>query len=258
MPRTVKDRIFSGDVCEQRVYNVPDGARNLSLHDPERPKKERFETEEEYESFKLRISRRQHARNFNANVSPDSLYGTLTCDTEHEIHDFGEARRIRRNFIRVLQYAYPNAVIFMYMGRGISTHRIHFHIVSTGVPKDYIEKKWKYGSVKRISNLREHNFYEGVDHGKDYTGLANYLFDHWTPEQGGHRWFQTSNAKKPEKEEPTEVKVHGGYSEKRPPRPPKGYVLVESSSTKYGFFYFKYVKKPPKYTRAKKPKETGS
>ncbi len=258
MARTVKTRIFAGSTCEQLVYNVPDGTRYPGKVDPEKQKKERFETTVEYDAFKEAISRRTHARNFNANFSPSSLYGTLTFDVQHELHDFIEARRIRKNFVAALKRVYPEAVIFLYMGRGsTSTHRIHFHMVSEGIPKEFIEKKWKYGSVKRIDNLRECCFYEGVNHGQDYTGLANYLFDHWTPEQGGHRWFQTKNAKKPEREEPTEVKLVGGYSEKRPPRAPKGYILVETKSTKYGFMYFKYVRKPAPRPRAKKRNNPG-
>ena len=74
------------------------------------------------------------------------------------------------------------------MGRGKGTHRIHFHMVSEGIPEEQIRKLWGMGEIVRIEHLREHNYYSGIDHGQDYTGLANYLFGHWTPEQGGHRW----------------------------------------------------------------------
>jgi hypothetical protein len=88
-----------------------------------------------------------------------------------------------------------------------------------------------------------------VDHGRDYTGLADYLFDHWTPEQGGHRWKATKNLRKPEREEPKVIKRE--YSAKHPPRPPKGYILVEARETKFGYAYFKYIVEPPKRTRKK-------
>jgi len=120
-------------------------------------------------------------------------------------------------------------------------------MVSDGLPQEFIESKWEFGSVLRIEHLREHNYYDGIDHGQDYTGLANYLFDHWTPEQGGHRWKQTRNARKPEREEAKEIKRE--YTEAKPPRAPKGYILVETKSTKYGYLYFKYVLEPPKRTR---------
>jgi len=88
-----------------------------------------------------------------------------------------------------------------------------------------------------------------VDRGQDYTGLANYLLDHWIEEIGGHRWFQTKNAKKPEVEEPAEVNIHGGYSAKRPPKAPKGYTLVEIEATTYGYWCFKYIAMPQKKPR---------
>ena len=55
--------------------------------------------------------------------------------------------------------------------------------------------------------------------------------------------------RKPEEEEPTEVKVHCGYSAKNPPKAPKGYKLVEIKATKYGYWYLKYVVEPPKDPR---------
>lgn len=253
----MKRRIFSGAICEQYVYNVPDGIRNVINYDPEKITKDRFEDEEAYEKFKEGISRRKHRRQFHANFSPSSLYSTLTFDDDYEVHTFQEAKRVRRNFLRVLKNGFPEAVVFFYMGRGKSTKRIHFHMVSEGIPEEFINKKWKYGKVKLIAHLREHNYFNGVDHGQDYTGLADYLFDHWTEEVGGHRWMQTKNAKKPDAERPKKVHVRGGYSKKRPPIAPDGYKLVEIKATKYGYYYFKYVVIPPKHTRRKQPENTG-
>ena len=244
--KMMKRRIFAGTVCEQLVYPVSDSVRNVEEHTPEKQPRKRFKDEAEYQRFKLEIARRNHARAFNEAFAAGDIYSTLTFDDDWEVHTFREAKRIRANFIRVLQYKYPDAVIYLYMGRGKGTQRIHFHMVSKGIPEGYISDKWKYGSVKRFSQLREHNWYDGVDHGQDFTGLANYLFDHWTEEVGGHRWFQTRNARKPEVETPTEVRIPGGYSEKRPPAPPKGYKLVEVKSTAFGYLYCKYVYIPPK------------
>lgn len=199
----------------------------------------RFKSEEEREAHKLGMSKRKHRRNFNENFRPTSLYSTLTFDDENEVHTWSEANYIKELYLRRLRYAYPEAVIFFYKGRGKSTHRIHFHMVSEGIPEEVIRKQWKYGEIAYIVHLREHNYYQGVDHGQDYTGLADYLFDHWTPEQGGKRWYQTRNARRPEREEPKEIKR--AYSEDKPPTPPKGYKMVESRGTKYGYMYFKYV-----------------
>lgn len=182
--RRVKKRTFSGVVCEQEVFTISDRVQDIRKAEP----RQRFKTPEEREQHRINISRKKHARYFNENFSPRSLYSTLTFDVEHECHEYRDVKRIRDLFVRRLKYAYPDAVIFIYVGRGKSTHRFHIHMVSDGIPEDFIEKKWEFGSVLRIEHLREHNYYNGIDHGQDYTGLANYLFDHWTPEQGGHRW----------------------------------------------------------------------
>ena len=255
--RQMKKRIFSGDVLDQIVYNVPDGTRSVEDYDPEKQKKKRFEDEESYEKFKLEISRRNHIRLFNANFSPSSIYGTLTFDDDWEVHTFRDAKRIARNYIRRLKNKYPDAVVFLYMGRGKGTQRIHFHTVSEGIPEEFLSKKWTYGAVRRFEHLREHNWYDGVDHGQDYTGLANYLFNHWTEEVGGHRWIMTKNAKKPEEEKPTEVHVRGGYHSKRAPIAPKGYKLVSTKATQYGCVYFKYVRLPEKKEKAKQHRHAG-
>ncbi len=242
--QVVKRRTFSGVVCEQEIYRITERNPYFKTSGP----RLRFKDETERQHHKDEISRRNHARLFNENFDPSSLYSTLTFDDENEIFTWGEARKVAELYIRRLKYKYPDAVIFLYKGRGKSTHRIHFHVVSKGVPKEYIIKQWPYGSVARIDPLREHNLYNGVDHGQDYTGLANYLFNHWTPEQGGHRWKMTRNAKKPEREDFKPVRRE--YSESKPPRAPKGYKLVESQATKYGYLYFKYVKEPPKVKRS--------
>lgn len=234
----VKTRVFSGAVCEQIVFNVPERVQNIKNAAP-RP---RFQTEEDRTQHRLGISKRNHARLFNANFSPTSLYSTLTLNNEYEVHTFQEAKRLRDNFARRLKYHEPDAKFLLYMGRGKGTHRIHFHMVSEGLDEDLIRRLWGMGEIVRIEHLKEHNYYNGIDHGQDYTGLANYLFDHWTPEQGGHRWKQSKNLVKPEREPSTQVKRN--YTESKPPRPPKGYILVESKATKYGYLYFKYVRTP--------------
>lgn len=255
--RVMKRRIFAGTVCEQLVYRVPDRVRDPVAYDPEKPGRSRFKDESERLHHKLEISRRTLIRNINENMAPGDLYSTLTFDNDWEVHTFDEARKVRRNYINSLRRAYPEAVIFLVMGRGKGTQRIHFHMLSKGIPAEVVEGKWKYGSVVKIVGLREHNWYNGIDCGADYTGIANYLFDHWTEEQGGHRWYQTKNVRKPEKEKPTEVRVTGGYSEKRPPVAPKGYKLVEVKSTSYGYLYYKYVVVSEKTTRRTGKKKAG-
>ena len=165
------------------------------------------------------------------------------------MHTFAEARRVRDNYFRRLQRACPDGIIFIYMGRGENTDRIHFHMLTHGIPREVIRGKWGQGAVDRIVELREHNYYKQPDgskkdFGADFTGLANYLIGHWTPEQGGHRYKCTRNARVPQPEKPKEVKRD--YSAKHPPRAPKGYELVAVEGNQYGYWWFKYVRKPEK------------
>lgn len=239
MARMMKKRIFSGAVCEQIVYLAPDNSKN---YDPERnTKRKRFQTEEEYEKFKTEIARRRHYRLFQANFRAGDLFSTLTFDQEHEVTDFIEARNIRNRWRRKIKKNFPDAVFFIYMGRGKSTHRIHFHMVSHGIPEEWIKVNWEYGAADRVVQLRKKCKYDGVDMGMDYQGLANYLFNHWKKEQGGHRFFATKNAKKSEEEAPKEIHIKYTYSEKHPPRPPKGYRLTKMEQSSYGWMYFRYV-----------------
>lgn len=245
--RRVKKRTFSGVVCEQEVYDIPDRIKDVRNAKPPRP---RFKTEEEREQHRIGISRRKHTRLVNSNFTHNSLYSTLTLSNQFEVHTFEEAEKIRKNFMKRIKRKFPDARMMIYMGRGKSTHRIHFHMLSDGVPEEVIRQKWNLGNIIRIDHLKEHNYYDGIDCGEDYTGSANYLFDHWTPEQGRKRWSATQNLIKPEEEAPKEIKRE--YTETKAPLAPKGYILVESKSTKYGYLYFKYVKKPPKKSRKNK------
>lgn len=235
--RLIKTRIFSGVVCEQEIYPIPELTRNIK-----KDRRPRFNSQEEREEFNSARSRRRHARIVNTNFKTGDLYSTLTMDDEHEVHTFCEAKRIRNNFVLRLRRTYPDAKIMIYLGRGKNTSRIHIHMLSSGIPAEFIKQKWGLGGVVRIEPLKEHNYYDGKDHGQDYTGLANYLYNHWTPEQGGHRWSQTKNLDKPQKEDAREIKRE--YSINKPPKAPKGYILVESKGTEYGYLYFKYIKTP--------------
>ena len=221
--RRVKKRTFSGVVCEQEVYDIPDRIKDVRNARPPRP---RFKTEEEREQHRIGISRRKHTRLVNSNFTHNSLYSTLTLSNQFEVHTFEEAEKIRKNFMKRIKRKFPDARMMIYMGRGKSTHRIHFHILSDGVPEEAIRQKWNLGNIIRIDHLKEHNYYDGIDCGEDYTGLANYLFDHWTPEQGRKRWSATQNLIKPEEEAPKEIKRE--YTETKAPLAPKGYILVES------------------------------
>lgn len=234
--KRIKRRLFYGSICDQEIYTVGDQKevkKNMQI----RP---RFLSEEERAQHRDHIARVRHNRTFMATFGLQSLYSTLTFDRENEVHTVWEAKLIRANIKRRLKRKYPDAQFRVYIGYGKHTHRIHFHMVSNGLSKEQIEKEWYYGTNLRIERFREHNFYDGEDRGQDYTGLANYLFDHWTPEIGGHRYTSSRNLNDPdEPDEPTVPKRK--YSAEKPPSAPPGYKLVEVKCTTYGYQLFRYV-----------------
>ena len=246
----VKRRIFAGNVCEQEVYTVSDRSKPSRRKGVPAP---RFKSEAEYTDYKERQNRQRFTRLINANFTPASWYVTLTFDTAHEIYTFDDARRERDNYFRRIKYAYPDAVILAVMGRGKNTARIHFHMLIDGVPEESILKCWRAGSVVDCRHLKAHNICNGIDYGQDYTALANYLYNHWTPEQGGHRFKITKNAKRPIAERPKDVLVN--YSPERPPIAPRGYIYVEGYTTQYGYAHYKYIKLPPKKRRDVTPED---
>lgn len=237
----VKTRIFAGAVCEQYVYNRRSGAQGKSLPRP------RFRDEDERAAHRDGISRRRNARLINNSFGPTSYYSTLTFSAEWEVHTAADCRRERDAFYRRLRRRYPEAKIYIVYGQGKHTARYHLHLITDGIPPEEIVQLWGRGDVADCRALRRHNWYRGKDgilrdHGQDYTGLANYLFGHWQPKFGGHRWKATKNCRLPEPEEPQEVKRK--YTVNKPPRPPKGYVLTEARQTAYGYIYYKYVAIP--------------
>lgn len=247
--KRVKTRTFFGVVCVQTIYNVADNA-NLKTCQP-RP---RFKTEEERILHRLQQARKAHARQICTNYKAGDLYVTLTLNNDYEVHTFEEARRIRDNYYNRLKRVNPDAKIHIYMGRGKGTHRIHFHMIAHGLSKEVIYEKWGMGTVVRIDELKEHNYYNGIDHGQDFTGLANYLYDHWTSEQGGQHYKASRNMTKVVPEKATVCKRT--YTKDKPPIAPKGYKLVDVEETTFGYLSFKYVRIPaPHKKRRRKAKE---
>ena len=132
------------------------------------------------------------------------------------------------------------------MGRGKHTRRIHFHMVSEGIPEEGIRSAWTYGKIVETDALRKINKrrIDGqlVNCGQDYSALAAYMFAHWSSEQGGHRYFFTRNRKEPIVEAPKECRRR--YTAEKPPRAPKGWRIIEVKTTDYGYACYKYVYDP--------------
>ncbi len=239
----MKRRRFAGVTLDQEVVPISDkAAKNVKTAKP----KLRFKDAAERLAHRMNMARRHFIRMFNATFRPGDIYGTPTFDDEHEVHTFAEARHIRTLYRRKLRRACPDGVFVIVMGRGKSTARIHFHIVAQGVPQEVLEKLWTWGKVQSVRALRAHNYYEKngvkVDHGPDFTGLATYLFNHWTEEQGGHYYMPSGNVRQSDDEEPTNAKRR--YSDKHPPEAPDGYIYIGRDTTPYGYSCYHYIWDP--------------
>lgn len=234
-----KRNVYSGSVLEQEVYIIAANTKNIKAAEPKPP---HCRTEEEREAHRTAASKRRFRRMMNTNFDPLSFYVIFTIDNDHYVDNFKDADRIMNNYIRRLRTSFPDSVIVAVMGRGKNTNRIHFHAVIARADEAAIVGKWNAGKIVRIEHLREHNFYEGVDRGCDFTGLADYMFEHWTPEQGGKRWKQTRNVRQPIKEKPKPIRRR--YDVSKPPKAPDGYELTGYYETPYGYQCFTYVRKP--------------
>lgn len=243
--KLMKRRVWAGCTLDQEVMVVTD-PKDGDIRTA-RPKL-RFKNDEERAKHRMDMARRAFIRKFNATFRAGDLYATLTLDDEHEVHTFPEARRVRDNYYKRLRRACPEAVVCIVMGRGKTTSRIHFHLVTQGVPEEIIRGKWTWGMVlKPVRVLREHNYYKDetgheVDHGQDFKGLAAYLFDHWTSEQGGHYYKASRNMRQADREERKECKRR--YTDAYPPKAPKGYIYIGCDATPYGYICFHYVLTP--------------
>lgn len=244
----MKKRIYSGVVCEQVVYCVSDKAKNPKKAKP----KVTAKTEEEKAAHRDGIARRRFVRMVNANFTPAGYWVCLTMSQENECHTFEEAKLLRRNLVRRLTYRFPKAKIVIVMGRGHSTSRIHLHMLieGQGVTTEAIIAAWKYGEVTDVEHLREHCKNNGKDLGPEYTALATYMIKHWTPEQGGHRYYASKNMVKPEEEKPKECVRE--YGPEKPPIAPKGYFYVGCQWNQFGYAIYKYVREPEKKARKKR------
>ncbi len=231
--------IYAGVVLDKEVYTVNEGVRNAN--DIER-KLKKPRTEEEKRIANERQAGRRFRGNLNQTFSTGGLYVTATYDDEHLPKSYAEAEANMKRFIRTVRYKFPNAKIMAVTGYGRKSGRLHHHFVISGVWESYIIEKWKHGLITRIEALRPHNIYNGIDHGRDYTALANYLFAHTTERGKGKRWIQTRNVSQPDKEAAKEIKRN--YTPEKPPRTPKGYMLVDTYVGVNGFLNFKYVKIP--------------
>ena len=246
MAERIRRDISSGDVYTTEFYYV-EQVRNLKTSTL-RP---RFKNEDERILHRTNMSRKNFTKLVNTNFTPQGIFWTLTFDDSHLPENLEEAVKIRDKVWKKIRRNYPDGKIIWVMGYGKESKRLHFHVLTEKILPKYIKEIWTYGEIRRNDHLREHNYYEDsngnrIDFGRDYTGLANYLFGHWTEKLRPvckHHYKASRNLQKPDtaKEEAKPIKINR-YSKERPPKPPVGYKYVDFHYTKYGYMEFKYVR----------------
>lgn len=235
----VEKRTYAGSMLRREFFTV---SPRITLPGKTEVIRPRFQSADERRAHRTAMSRKRHIDLVNTNFRPGDLYLTMTFDRKNECHCYEDAKKLVLNYIKRIRRVCQNAVIFWYIGRGENTDRYHAHFLMHGVSEEFAHKKWGYGRIEATRRLWAHCMYEGVDHGADYSSLANYLFDHWEPEQGPHRYHHTRNARKPDVDGYRACRRN--YSEEHPPAAPKGYKLVRSMCTRYGYQCFTYVIEP--------------
>lgn len=231
----------SGTVCEIEVYSVPD---NVKLTKSTEPKPQNVRTPEEKARYNNHKSEKHFVRLVNTNFTSAAYYVTLTYDNEHLPESYIEAVKNLDNYVRRLRYSNPHAKIVAVTGYGGRSGRLHHHLIVSGVSEGDILDKWTGGEIVKAEHLRKDNYYNGVNHGEDFTALAVYLHQHTPAEHKGKRWKQTKNIQQPEQKKAKQIKRV--YSELCPPKTPKGFALVEVKTCEFfnGYICFKYVRVP--------------
>lgn len=235
-----KKRTFSGAVCEIEVYSVSD----RSTPKP-KPTPEKLLTAEERAEYNRRKSEKHFIRLINTNFTHTAYYVTATYSNDKLPATYNEANNNLDNYIRRLRRTNPNAKIIAVTGFGKRSGRLHHHLIISGVSEDDIISKWNGGDIIRAEPLREHNYYNGLDHGEDYTALAVYLHSHTPLNAKGKRWKQTKTIQQPKEEKPKPI--HRIYSENKPPKAPQGFMLCEAHTSEFfgsGYVRFKYIRIP--------------
>lgn len=230
----------SGAVYEVEFYPVSETVRDFSKS---KPKPVNVRTDEEKARYNNHKSEKHFVRIVNTNFTSAAYYITLTYDNEHLPSSYTEAVKNLDNYIRRLRYSNPYAKIVAVTGHGSRSGRLHHHLIVSGVSECDILSKWTFGEIAKVEHLRKDNYYNGINHGEDFTALAIYLHQHTPTEHKGKRWRQTKSIQPPVQEKAKQVERV--YSPERPPKAPKGFMFVEARTSDYyksGYVYFKYVR----------------
>ncbi len=236
--------VKSGAVMEVEYYDISPRVRHLRGAEPP---PEPARTPEEQARVNRQVRLKRHIRNMNTNFGPWALYATLTFMNKHLPQTMADAWRVLDNYVRRLQSACPALKLYAVVGRGVTTKRIHCHIVVSGADKRTLIAKWGLGKVRKVKNLYEHCIYDGVDCGRDYRGLAEYLFEHMErdEENKGKQMKRAGRLDKPRKDTPK--RVVNAQNAQRWPKTPPGYMpttIYRSDTSRGAYWCYRFSRLP--------------
>ena len=196
--------IISGKMYEAEFYPVFDNGRRI----PERRKKLNTSSKEQ-QNLNDKNARKKIVRLVNANFGQDDIviHGTYRDDEMPATEE--ECRRDIQNYIRRIKryrkkmklpdmkYIY---VIESKVSRKTGLIRFHFHMITNQMDRDTAEKMWHHGDWTNADRLQPNE--------KGCEALAKYLVKN--PE-GGKRWAQSKNLKKPKVPKPKDGKISKKY-----------------------------------------------
>ncbi len=194
--------IISGNMYEAEFYPIyPNGNR---MPKSGRKQKSNFSSKEQ-KALNEKNARKKIVRLVNANFGKGDIVIHGTYRDEEMPPGESECRRNIQNYIRrIKRYRKKNGlpemkyiyVIESKVSRKTGLVRFHFHMITNKMDRDTAETMWPYGDWTNADRLQPNE--------KGCEALAKYLVKN--PE-GGRRWAQSQNLKKPKIPKPKDGKI---------------------------------------------------
>ena len=236
--------IISGSMYEAEFYPIFSNGRRI----PSRGKKTKPSSKEQ-QNLNDKNARKKIVRLVNANFGKDDIVIHGTYRDDEMPTSESECRRDIQNYIRRIKryrkrekmpdmkYIY---VIEAKTSKSTGIIRYHFHMITNKMNRDIAEKMWLYGDWTNADRLQPNE--------KGCEALAKYLVKN--PE-GGKRWAQSKNLKKPKIQKPKDGKISKRYLSKLSTeriddaeyweKRYKGYKFIEANAVFNGYNGYWYL-----------------
>lgn len=208
----IQKTIRAGKFLEVEEYPIGSDGRRLPRKNKEKPSsKTQAQLNEKNAKKKL-------ARLLSCNFGENDFFMTLTYHDKSTVTE-DEAKKELVNFLRRLRNLYKKKELpelkYIAITELDKKDGLHHHLaLSGGVSRDEVESVWKKGRT-RTSYIEEDRI----------RGLANYFTKQSQDKTPGkRRWLQSKNLTQPE----VTKKVIKNVNPKKEPKPPKGYLLVDT------------------------------